>query len=397
MRRPRSEPAEVLHMRAILILLLTTRIVIADSKPGDNGTPEHQKAASLVKQLGDKRFATRETAAKQLVEMGAAAVPALTAGTKSDDEEVRNHSIALLPQARATERNRQAEAYVADKAGKLKHDLPLLAEWEKLIGKPDAGSRKLFAEMVRTNGELLEQAVTNPEKANEAVKARCRTIRIQIAAGGKQVSAEMGELAALFFIHSRVSKDQANWATTEHPAHLLNNPGLAAAISAKDIGPAFRRTLLSWVDSSAVENDVGLQFFTLAVWKTPFPEAVPMLARMAKEKISFSGNARAIAIETLGKIGDADAKSALEAIITETTPVLGGFGGHGDLSVGDCAFAALVTAYGKKPADYGETGVLEVGFRTGDQELIELHLRSFPNGQAREKGLKKWKDEARKK
>src|SRR5262245_10474843 len=133
-------------MRAILMLFLIAGVALADPKPGDDGTPEHAKAAALVKQLGDKRYATREAAAKQLVEMGPTAVPALTAGTKSNDEEVRNRSITLLPQAMAAEWKRLAEAYLKDEDGKQKHDLPMLAEWEKLTGKPSAGSRKLFAE-----------------------------------------------------------------------------------------------------------------------------------------------------------------------------------------------------------------------------------------------------------
>src|SRR5262249_26290763 len=204
-------------------------------------TPEHSKAAALVKQLGDKRYATREAAAKQLIEMGPAAVPALTAGTKSEDEEVRNRSIALLPQAKAAEWKRRAEAYRKDEDGKLKHNLPLLTAWEKLTGKPDAGSRKMFAEMIRTNGELLELAATDPTRASEAVKAKCRTMGSQATAVTKQVSAEPGDLAALFFVHGRVGKNRADWRSLDHPAYLLANPGLSDAIASKEIGGAIRR------------------------------------------------------------------------------------------------------------------------------------------------------------
>src|SRR5262245_44625926 len=86
-------------MRATLILMVGAAVPAAEPKPGDDGTPDHQKATALVKQLGDKRYANREAAAKELIEIGPAAVPALTAGTKSDDQEVRNRSVELLPQA----------------------------------------------------------------------------------------------------------------------------------------------------------------------------------------------------------------------------------------------------------------------------------------------------------
>jgi len=384
-------------MRAILILLLTTRIVIADSKPGDEGTPEHQKAASLVKQLGDKRYATREAAAKALVEMGPAAVPALTAGSKSDDEEIRNRSIALLPQAKAAEWKRRAEAYLKNEDGKQKHDLPLLAEWEKLTGKPNAGSRKLFAEMIRTNGDLLQQAASDPAKANAAVKAKCGAWASQGAVGARQAPAEPGELAAVFFVHGRVSKDRGDWGVTDHPSQLLANPGVADAMAAKDVGPAMRRLLAHWADSRPADDMTSHQYFGLAVRKSPFPEAVPVLAKVAKDSKASGLNVRAIAIEALGKIGDSDAKAALEGLITNSTSLFQGVVGQ-EFRVGDSAFAALVTAHGKNPADYGETGAMSIGFRTAAQgEIVRLDLRSFPNSEAREKGLKKWKEETGKK
>ena len=66
--------------------------------------------------------------------------------------------------------------------------------------------------------------------------------------------------------------------------------------------------------------------------------------------------------------------------------------------MGDCAFAALVTAHGKKPADYGVTGEIHIAFPPGVQgEMVVLRLESFPNNEARQKGLKKWKDETEKK
>jgi HEAT repeat protein len=380
-----------------VFVLLTVATSVADPKPGDVGTPEHEKATALVKQLGDKRFAAREAAAKKLVEMGPAAVPALTAGTRSDDEEIRNRSIALLPQAKAAEWKRRAEAYLNDKDGKQKHDLPLLTEYEKLVGKPDAGSRKLFAEMIRTNGELLEQADADSKAAGDAVKARCRTIASQVGAAAKQVPAETGDLAAMFFVHARVSKDRADWRATDHPALLLSNPSLTDAISLKDVGPALRRILVHWAETRPADDVSSQQYFALAARKASFPEAVPVLVRFAKNKNASGLNVRAVSIEALGKIGDKEAKAELEKLVSDSTSLFQGVVGR-DFTVGDCAFAALVTAHGKKPADYGVTGGISIGFRAGlGNEVIQLHLESFPNAEAREKGQKKWKDETDKK
>src|SRR5262245_41859011 len=118
-------------MRTLLALVITANLAAAGTKPGDEGTAENTKAAELVKELGSPRFAMRESAAKELIGMGGAAVQALRAGTKSSDEEVRNRATALLPKAVAAEWDRRASAFLADRDGQQKHELPLRAEFEK--------------------------------------------------------------------------------------------------------------------------------------------------------------------------------------------------------------------------------------------------------------------------
>ncbi|MBO0697592.1 MAG: HEAT repeat domain-containing protein [Zavarzinella sp.] len=383
-------------MRSTVILLLITTVAVADPPPGAEGTPEHQKAAELVKQLGHPRFSVREAAAKELLEMGGPAIPALAAGTKAADEEVRTRSAALLPQVRAAEWKKRADAYRADAEGKQKHDLPLLAEFEKAVGKPTPESRKLFAEMLRANGELLYQAATDLNAASAAIRTRCRTLASPAGPGQKQVKAEVGDLAALLFVHARIGKESAHWSSDEHPAHLLANPGLVEGIESKDVGPALRRVLVHWADTRPRQDLTAHQFFALAVRNNPFPEAVPVLTRLAKDKMASGINVRALAMEALGKVGDADAKAALEGLLTDSTSLFQGFADR-DFLVSDCAFAALLAAHKKKPTDYGMASGLTVGFRfAGQGQIVRVTLHTFPSDEARKTGLKKWKDEANK-
>src|SRR4051812_16983265 len=234
-------------MRPTLFWLLTALTAVAGPKPGDEGTPEFDKAAALVKQLGHPRFAVREAAGKQLLEMGGSAAAALRAGTKSEDEEVRTRCASLLPQAKADGWKKRAEAYLADAEGKEKHDLPLRAEWEKLTGKPDAGSRKLFADMVRTSGELLDAVAADPKAAAGKVSARAREIFDRVTTAKGQVKAEPGELAAVLFADLAPGPG-----TTAVPrrgrregspvaGQLLANPAWPDAVAAADIGPAVRK------------------------------------------------------------------------------------------------------------------------------------------------------------
>ncbi|HJZ94200.1 MAG TPA: HEAT repeat domain-containing protein [Gemmataceae bacterium] len=383
--------------RTLVFLLIALPASAADPKPGDEGTPEFKKATELVKQLGHTRYATREAAAKQLLDMGGAAVPALTAGARSEDEEVRTRCIALLPHAKAADWKRRAAAFLADVDGKDKHDLPLLAEYSTAVGKLNAGSRKLFADMVRTNGELLAQAAADPKAAKAAVTSRCRDLLGLVRVGQKQVPADVGDLAALFFVHSRVSKDRADWQGLDHPAHLLANPALAEGVGAADVGPVLRQVVVRWVEGQPPDDITSHQFFVIAVRQKPFPEAVPVLTRLAKDKNASIFNVRALAIEALGKVGNKEAIAALEELMSDATPLFRGGRGE-DFQLGDSAFAALVSAQKKKPEDYGLSAGLSIGLRAAAQgETIILTLQSFPNNDARQKGLKKWKDEAAKK
>ena len=385
-------------MRITLVLLVVALSASAGPQPGAVGTPEFEKATALVQQLGHSRFAVREAAGKQLIEMGASAIPALTVGIKSDDEEVRTRSLALLPQVKAIGWKRRADAFLADPAAH--RDLPLLTEWEKLMGKPDAGSRELFAGMLRTNGTLLERIAGDPTAAPDAVKARCRKVLAEVCTGRTQTKANAGDLAALFFVHQRIGPARPTWVPeaarwdSDHPCHLLANPGLAETMQAKEIGPAMRRLVAAWADSRPADDQVSHQCFALAVYNTPFPEAVPVLARLANDPKAQSLNVRAVAVTALGKVDDPKARAALADLVSDATPIFRGAEQH----VGDHALATLLLATKKTPADYGLTGTsMLCRFKAAREgEAVTIDFTAFPNDEARKRGIRKWKDETAK-
>ncbi|HKB06400.1 MAG TPA: HEAT repeat domain-containing protein, partial [Gemmataceae bacterium] len=386
-------------MRRSLLLLLSAAVAVADPKPGDEGTPGHQKAADLVKQLGHPRYATREAAAKELLKMGGPAIPALAAGTKAADEEVRTRSAALLPKVRAGEWKKRADAYLADVDGKQKHDLPLLAEFEKLTGPPTPASRKLFAEMVRANGELLHVAAATPDAAPAALRARCQTLTDNLQLAGKQLPGELGDLAAVYFVGGRVATANADWRSAGDAAHLLANPTLGEAIGAAEVGPAVRRLLVRWAETRPKDDLVSQQHFALAVRNQPFPEAVQVLVKLAKSETASMLNVRAVSIDALSKIGDKDAKAALEGMMGDATTMFRGFAaGEPDYRLGDCAFAARVAADKKNPADYGMAHQITFGLRFGAArgEIVRFTLRTFQTDEDRQKALKKWTAETKK-
>jgi HEAT repeats len=376
-------------------LLIAIAITLgAGPKPGEEGSADFEKATALVKQLGDARFAVREAAGKQLIEMGGLAVPTLTAGTKSTDEEIRTRCSALLPKAKAAEWNRRADAYLA--RPDVKHDLPLLTEWDRFIGKPDLGSRKLYAEILRTNGELLEQAAIGSVEGRTALTARCREVLARVRGDRQQLPAGIGELASLFFVHRRAVNGPAEWSDSDHPSDLLGNPDLAEGIKAKDIGPAFRKVLVDWAEARPTDDVRCEQYFGLAVRDNPFPEAVPILSRWARSDKESRLNVRAVAFDALGKIGTREAKATLADLIEDKTLISKGNGN--EMRLGDHALAALVASAGKKPEDFGLNSDLQVLFKTpGQSQPAPFAVYTFPTNDARNRGLEKWKAETAKK
>jgi len=389
-------------VRATILLLIAPLAAVAAPRPGEPGTPEHEKATALVKQLGHPRFAVREAAGKQLVEMGAAAVAALQAGAKADDEEVRARCVALLPQAKAADWKRRAAAYLADTEGQQKHDLPMLADWEKVTGKPDAGTRQLYAEMLRTSGELLDAVAANPKDARTRLAERTALILTRVRTVKGQVEAEAGELAALFFVETwstEPAKAAGPPRTRDRfssPAALLSNPGWPKALDAADTGPVLRKLLARWAGTRAPRDYQAHQQFAMLATRKPFPEAVPVLAAAARSKDTDVLSVRAVAVHALGKVGGKEAAAALTDLLGETTEVFQG-GPPGEYRLGDMALAGLVQMHGKKPSDFGLNNNLSIGFASGPgEDAVMLSLAGFRNQEDRSKAVQKWKDEAAK-
>jgi len=382
-------------VRAPWILLALPLAVQAGPKPGTEGTPEYKTAADLVRQLGDPKFAVREAAAKKLVDLGAAAVPALAAGATSADEEVRTRSAALLPRAEAVGWARRADAFLADPAGH--RDLPLVAEWERLAGTPAAGSRRLYADMLRGGGSVLEAAAADRAAGAAAVAARARALLDASRAKGTQVEIPAGAVAAVLFAQAVVrdpTPEPAADGGRHEPLYLLANPAVAAALGDKVVGPACRRLVVAWVESRPADETMSALYFALLAIRRPFPGADPALVRLATKHRSVQ--VRWVALEALGRSGTDAAKAELTGLLGDKTAMYDNLGnGDAGHQVRDCALAALAGGAGKDPAAYGLTSYMSAGFWFGGTaDTVTVHLRGFKSAADRDRGLRKWKAEA---
>jgi hypothetical protein len=390
-------------LRIILLLSFIAQVALAVSAHGGQPTTESEAAVKLVERLGAGRFAVREAAAKKLLAMRGAAIPALAAGTKAADEEVRSRCASLLREAKAADWKDRAAAFLANPNGNHKDEV-LFADYEKAVGMLDAGARKLFAEMLRADPELFVLAYCDPGAVDDRIRQKCKKLsKIVDMKNYGPLRGTVGELAALFFLHEREKTAPSPWGGDDHPTLQLANPGLSDGIADKEIGPAIRRLIVHWAERRPADDFAARSYFIMNTGVNKLAEAVPVLARAAKDKGVPKRQFSAIrfpAVWALGQIGTPDAVAALEELLPDRTPT-SSLLKMGSATLGDSALAALVKAHGKAPADFGMSSGGDAGSNTNRitgaaPGAVTLDRYWFPDEDSRQDALRKWKEHAAK-
>lgn len=128
------------------------------------------RAIELVRQLASDEFATREAAEKELRATGAKAEPALRAGAKSDDPEVRTRCAKMLVAIRKDALAELVRTFDAKQDAPSAH--PIWKRFAATAGNTPA-SRALFARLLKQSEWLarLDAAETGPDEARKQYHA----------------------------------------------------------------------------------------------------------------------------------------------------------------------------------------------------------------------------------
>lgn len=271
-------------------------------------------AVELVKQLGSAEFAKRVAAEKELRKLGATAEPALRAGSKSGDPEVRARSLTVLNQIRVDQR----QAFLAGKA-----DPPGTAwkRFKELVGDTEA-SRKLFLEMTadERRAATIERAEANPEKAAEVYAAEvARVVDLSdksfaqftgqpavIPAPGQphpiamasREAVSLGDSVGVLFLGTRPVANGAKDPSATRALHASFSDGLNGPLEAP-----LRKLFVAWLDQrrdAALVRD-GLETALFA----RVPEVLPIARRHAADA-KLAAPAKGYALLAVGNYGTLD-------------------------------------------------------------------------------------------
>src|SRR5262249_6650538 len=156
-----------------------------------------------------------------------------------------------------------------------------------------------------------------------------------------------------------------------------------------------RQLLIRWVEAQPAYSPVAKMQFAELARKKPFPEAVPVLAKLAKDTANRQLILRLLAVEALGAAGGKDAAAALAALVPDGTVMFrhGGTDGPEGPRFGEEALAASLILHGKKVEDYGLTGTkIHFGPPVG-KDNIPMTVYGFRDDEARAKAIRKWEAE----
>jgi hypothetical protein len=356
---------------------------------GNASTPpmseDNTRAEDLVRRLGDHSFEAREQASKELLRLGLAAKPALLAGARDPDLEIRRRCNDLLPAILEADRLVRLEAFIADKEGKRKHDLPGWERYRRVAGE-DPAARELFVAMQRREPAFLTEAAKDSNRAGEACAALCGQLYQKLYGGpsgsGRQL--DLADLAPLLLVagdpRTRVP-DPARGMV----CNFLYQPQARAALITP--GSPFRKLALTWMERQTDDETAARQMFFMA-GNLDLKEGVDLALKVIRDR-KLHGRGLASALTILGKLGGKEQTVVLESFLGDARAVATFVVNkeRGKTQVRDVALAMLVHLNG---GDHNEYGF--VFSRANPALKFSPDFLGFRNDEQRARAFARWKE-----
>src|SRR6516225_7325276 len=191
---------------AIRGLGLTLGLLAAGTAWGADAAPapavDLNKAAELVKKLGDTSYEARRDADKELAQMGRAAEKVLRDNLNNSDAEISRRCERLLALATRSETEIALDTFLQNKDDKLLLKLPAWTRFSEMAGKDDA-ARMLFVDMYSSEGALLDALDKDPKNFGPKFNTRVQQLQqILWTPWGTQGNVTLGQVVGLLFAAS---------------------------------------------------------------------------------------------------------------------------------------------------------------------------------------------------
>ncbi len=352
------------------------------------GTPSHNHIASLIRDLGSDRFATREAASDRLARLGLPAFTALEVATRDADREIRFRAERILNVIRKNDLERRLAAFVAG-TGDDDYQLPSWDRFSKKYGDTEA-SRQLFVEMQRAEPELLAALAREARAAVEVLGQRLadRTAGQIRVANGQPPASSAGEVAAYLFVAGE--EDAAVSATSLQLLSTIARQSVLVMARSPKEGELTKKLVANVVRRCEAES--ALTWMGLAR-ELELKEAVGLAVKVLEqhEKIPRQSiMAVGIAATCVADLGDESHVPVLEKLLQSQTVISQSASSvvvngqrtirRREMQVRDAALAALVILtkqdakqyYGealpaRTPSAFSTFPVMTVGFEVGEE------------------------------
>ncbi len=349
-------PKFVLAILGSLICFLPSAAPAAE-QPAAADQAQLESARQLVKQLGSPQFRSREAAMGQLLGMGLAIKPALSAGMKDQDAEIRERSERVLVTLLEADFQKRLKLFAADADGSRGADMPGWSRFKSEIGS-DSGARSLFVEMQRAEPSLMAAYGESADMAAGTLQTRCTAVagfvNPMLGFGGRDMSSlTISRVAALYFVAAdakiKVGGDVAQCLRRLY----LFVPSLQLAMSNGPQSELIRHLLAAWIakdfSPDGVEENLNLAL------QMNLKEACPTAIAALKEGfLSSLGKFRALMmVDRFGGKDDLPIVTASLQDVNVCPTVLGLNQPVKELQVRDVALSVVIRLSGEDPAKFG--------------------------------------------
>jgi hypothetical protein len=348
------------------------------------GSDEGKAHQELVEKLGHPSFEVREFAAQRLQEIGLPARPALMNALKSADLETRMGAHRVLVHIMQEDFDAQLQAFVEGKDGDGLH-LPGWELFSRLVGDT-AEARRLYAEMIRHEPELLEKLDDLSGQAEPL--RRLYEQRVQLLSNASRVGRSHHltiPCVATLLLVSQQPEVKSTSAESRLYAFLVE-PSIKREIMGGAHFSIVQKILAKWVSSG------NSQHYALRIALAyELESAGKELARGILTADTPSGTAVAYAAMVMARFGDsADLRLLLPHLTNSTVfhswhnaqlkkePIR--------IQVRDAVLAMSIRLTGQQPPDYGFKLL-----RSDEDTIYKVYTLGFLEDAERDAAFQKWR------